>query len=177
MIKVAVFEKDARVRSLLSESLAAAPPIEASQASSWSELIELIARDPGTVVILGPSSEVSDMSQVAGTAREFPGTGFILVVEQLDARVLKNAMRSGINDVIAAEDMEEELLPAIERTFEAESDELTRSGLGGPVRNGKVIAVFGPKGGTGKTVVATNMAVLMAEAGIHTCLLDASVRF
>jgi pilus assembly protein CpaE len=40
-----------------------------------------------------------------------------------------------------------------------------------------VISIFGPKGGTGKTVVATNLAVLLAEAGVATVLLDASVRF
>jgi pilus assembly protein CpaE len=177
MIRVAIFEKDASIRSILSENLAAAAAVETLAVGTWGELRDLIARDPGSVVVLGPSSDFSDTAQVPVASRDFPGTGFILVVDQIDARVLKNAMRSGISDVIAAEDMDEELLAAIERTHEEGAAELSRTGSSGPSRNGKVISIFGPKGGTGKTVVATNLAVLLAEAGVATVLLDASVRF
>ncbi|MEA2507432.1 MAG: pilus assembly protein CpaE [Actinomycetota bacterium] len=178
MITVAIFEKDSSIRSILSESLAGAAQIDATAVGGWSELRELVGKEPGTVVVLGPSSDYSDTAQVPVAARDFPGTGFILVVDQIDARVLQNAMRSGITDVVAAEDMDGELAPAIERSYEAGIAELTRTGsLSGPVRHGKVISIFGPKGGTGKTVVATNLAVLLAEAGVSTVLLDASVRF
>jgi pilus assembly protein CpaE len=176
MIQVAIFEKEQSIRSILSENLAGAAQIDATAVGSWSELRELLGREPGTVVVLGPSSDYSDTAQVPVASRDFPGTGFILVVDQIDARLLQNAMRSGISDVIAAEDMETELSPAIERTYETGAAELMRSGSG-PSRNGKVVSIFGPKGGTGKTVVATNLAVLLAEAGVSTVLLDASVRF
>ena len=178
MIRVVIFEKDASVRSILSENLAGTANLETTAVGNWNDLREAAARDPGSVVVLGPSSDFSDTAQVPVASRDFPGTGFLLVVGQIDARVLQNAMRSGISDVIAAEDMDDELAPAIERTHEAGAEELVRSGASsGPSRNGKVIAIFGPKGGTGKTVVATNLAVLLAEAGVSTVLLDASVRF
>ncbi|MEA2508086.1 MAG: pilus assembly protein CpaE [Actinomycetota bacterium] len=177
MIQVAIFEKDQSIRSILSESVAGTAQIDATAVGSWSELRELLAREPGTVVVLGPSSDFSDTAQVPVASRDFPGTGFILVVEQIDARLLQNAMRSGISDVIAVEDMDSELEPAISRTYEAGAEELLRSGVSGPARNGKVVSIFGPKGGTGKTVVATNLAVLLAESGVSTVLLDASVRF
>jgi pilus assembly protein CpaE len=178
MIRVVIFEKDASVRSILTENLAGTANIETAAVGNWAELRDAVARDPGSVVVLGPSSDFSDTAQVPVASRDFPATGFILVVGQIDARTLQNAMRSGISDVIAAEDMDEELVAAIERTHEVGAEELARSGGGsGPSRNGKVIAIFGPKGGTGKTVVATNLAVLLAEAGVSTALLDASVRF
>jgi pilus assembly protein CpaE len=178
MISVVVFEKDQSVRSILSENLAGTAQIDASAVGSWSELRERVGAEPATVVVLGPSSDFSDTAQVPVLARDFSGTGFILVVDQIDARVLQNAMRSGISDVIAAEDMETELVAAIARTYESGIAELSRTGsLTHASKHGKVISIFGPKGGTGKTVVATNLAVLLAEAGVSTVLLDASVRF
>ncbi len=178
MIGVAIYEKEPSVRSILSESLAGNRAISTTAVGSWSELRELLARDPGTVVVLGPSSDFGDMSQVPVASRDFPGTGFVLVVEEVDARILQGAMRSGIRDVIAAEDMDRELAGAVERTQELHAAELVRSGgVPSSSKHGKVVAIFGPKGGTGKTVVATNLAVLLAEAGVSTVLLDASVRF
>ena len=43
---------------------------------------------------------------------------------------------------------------------------------------GRVVAVFGPKGGVGRTTVAVNLAVAAAtELGQRTCLVDASFQF
>jgi MinD-like ATPase involved in chromosome partitioning or flagellar assembly len=42
---------------------------------------------------------------------------------------------------------------------------------------GKVVTVFSPKGGTGKTVVATNLAAAAARAGVKTLLIDLDLQF
>jgi pilus assembly protein CpaE len=43
---------------------------------------------------------------------------------------------------------------------------------------GKVITIFSPKGGTGKTAIATNMAVALNANGAHrVCLLDLDLEF
>jgi pilus assembly protein CpaE len=45
-------------------------------------------------------------------------------------------------------------------------------------REGKIITVFSPKGGTGKTVIATNLAAALAkEDGRRTLLLDLDLQF
>ena len=47
-----------------------------------------------------------------------------------------------------------------------------------PFGNGRVITVFSPKGGTGKTVTATNLSVCFAKnAGKKTLLLDLDLQF
>jgi pilus assembly protein CpaE len=43
--------------------------------------------------------------------------------------------------------------------------------------HGRVVTIFSTKGGTGRSTVATNLAVLQAKAGTSTLLLDASRRF
>jgi pilus assembly protein CpaE len=42
---------------------------------------------------------------------------------------------------------------------------------------GKVVTVFSPKGGTGKTVLATNLAVAAARAGVKKLLVDLDLQF
>ncbi len=41
----------------------------------------------------------------------------------------------------------------------------------------RVIAVFAPKGGVGKTTISFNLAVALATQGHRTCLMDASLQF
>jgi Flp pilus assembly CpaE family ATPase len=42
---------------------------------------------------------------------------------------------------------------------------------------GKVVTVFSPKGGSGKTVLATNLAAANARSGIETLLVDLDLQF
>jgi pilus assembly protein CpaE len=41
----------------------------------------------------------------------------------------------------------------------------------------RMISVFAPKGGVGKTTIAFNLAVAIGQRGIKTCLLDGSLQF
>ncbi|MGH3827262.1 MAG: AAA family ATPase, partial [Pseudonocardiaceae bacterium] len=56
---------------------------------------------------------------------------------------------------------------------------VTRSVVGGERAPdaGTVVAVLGPKGGTGKTVVATNLAVALAQRGRRVALVDLDLQF
>jgi pilus assembly protein CpaE len=45
------------------------------------------------------------------------------------------------------------------------------------VREGKIVAVFSPKGGIGCTTIAVNLGVAMAESGNNTVLVDGSLQF
>jgi pilus assembly protein CpaE len=49
--------------------------------------------------------------------------------------------------------------------------------LPAPRREPKVITVFSPKGGAGKTVVATNLALALASEGERTLLVDLDLQF
>ena len=47
----------------------------------------------------------------------------------------------------------------------------------GGTETGKVVTVFSPKGGSGKTVLATNLAAAAARSGIKTLLVDLDLQF
>jgi pilus assembly protein CpaE len=46
-----------------------------------------------------------------------------------------------------------------------------------PPPAGKIITVFSPKGGSGKTTVSTNLAVALSKLGHSVCLLDLDLEF
>jgi pilus assembly protein CpaE len=46
-----------------------------------------------------------------------------------------------------------------------------------PGSQGQLVCILGPKGGTGKTLVATSLAVALAETGKHVALVDLDLQF
>jgi pilus assembly protein CpaE len=46
-----------------------------------------------------------------------------------------------------------------------------------PARSHRIVAVFGPKGGVGRTTIAYNLAVALAETGLRTALVDGSLQY
>ena len=73
----------------------------------------------------------------------------------------------GAADVIVLPQPVETLLFALRKAS------LNNGGAGG----GKVVTIFSPKGGSGKTVVATNIAVAAARSGVNTLLVDLDLQF
>jgi MinD-like ATPase involved in chromosome partitioning or flagellar assembly len=73
----------------------------------------------------------------------------------------------GAADVIVLPQPVETLLFALRKAS------LNNGGAGG----GKVVTVFSPKGGSGKTVLATNIAVAAARSGVNTLLVDLDLQF
>jgi pilus assembly protein CpaE len=46
-----------------------------------------------------------------------------------------------------------------------------------PARRHRIVAVFGPKGGVGRTTIAFNLATALAETGLRTALVDGSLQY
>ena len=90
------------------------------------------------------------------------------------------AMRAGIRDLLAPGAGVDEIRAAVERAGHAAA---SRRRVLRPVSEteryaGRVITIASPKGGVGKTTVATNLAVgLTASAPQSTVLVDLDVQF
>ncbi len=140
------------------------------------------AMRPG-VVVFGPSESPDVViTQVAGLMAFRPGCSAIMVVYELTAGVLQQAIRAGVDDVVAVSAEDAELLDAIAR---ASSRVLARGpapsspqSTASPQTPGRVVSVFCTKGGTGKSVVAINLAVALAKRTIQpVVLVDADLQF
>lgn len=123
-------------------------------------------------VILGPSVPLAAAVAMSdGLRGTRPGVGVILVRTTIDTTVLAEAVRSGIREVVPLDDIAGIGL-ALQRSRTLYDAVVPAPSTGAHVAAGKVITVFSGKGGVGKTTIATNLAVAMAEGGSQVCIVD-----
>ncbi len=141
-----------------------------------------------TVVVLGPSCSDPDvLSSVERTLSSRPDVGVVLVADELSTTVLQLALRSGVKDVLTLQGDTLQIVEAIERVGSGLRPDNGAPALvsGGPVTSGgdvtdlgRVTTVFSTKGGSGKSVIATNLAVVLAERSEGpVVLVDADLQF
>ena len=111
-----------------------------------------------------------------------PACSAIMVVYELTAEVMQQALRSGVDDVVAVSAEDAELLDAIARAsarvMARGPSTRTRAPASSAPTPGRVVSVFCTKGGTGKSVVAINLAVALAKRTIQpVVLVDADLQF
>lgn len=136
------------------------------------------------MVILGPSYADEDALDAVRNLRAADPTLISLVVaESVTAGLLRAAMQRGVSDVIEAPLTEEKIASAISQfSSDVLKMQASRPGpspapTGGPP-SGEIVTVMSAKGGSGKTVTATNLAVLLAQQpDSKVCLVDADLQF
>jgi pilus assembly protein CpaE len=160
----------------------------------FSELKESLAQQPGLEVI-GSSEHVAQASGVlagghlacilhATRSEGFPSAEVAAIREQTRApivivasgsatEILEEALDADVSDVLLLPQLVENVLFAIKKASHAKRAVPTVS----RAQLGRVITVFSPKGGTGKTVTASNVSSALAKQGKRTLLLDLDLQF
>jgi pilus assembly protein CpaE len=106
--------------------------------------------------------------------REYSQAPIVLVASGESSALLEEALDSDVADVLLLPQLTENVVFAIRKA----SHSGRRSQNGRPKGAGRVVTVFSPKGGTGKTVMATNLSTSFAKlAGKRTLLLDLDLQF
>jgi len=147
---------------------------------SIAEGVQAINAGKLRMVILGPSyAEENALDSVRTLRHQDPSLISLIVAPEVTANLLRAAMRAGVSDVIEAPLTEEKIEAAINQFS---SDVMARpvSPTGAPVdtSRGQIVTVMSAKGGSGKTVTATNLAMLLARQEDTTvCLVDADLQF
>jgi len=136
------------------------------------------------VVVLGPSCGSSEgLAEASSVLQQAPGeVATILVTDALTTDLLQTALRAGVKDVLAMPVDAEQLQAAIDRVGVTLSPAPSVAGdLGGDVpagELGRVVTVFSTKGGAGKSVIAANLAVVLAKRSDKpVVLVDADLQF
>jgi pilus assembly protein CpaE len=127
------------------------------------------------VVLHGTRSSTLPADEIA-TIREHTRTPIILLASGEASVLLEEALDSDVSDVLLLPQMTENVVFAIRKAGRSTH----RPGPTGstPARRGRVVTVFSPKGGTGKTVTSTNLAAAFAKyEGKQTLLLDLDLQF
>lgn len=107
-----------------------------------------------------------------------PRTFVILLADHMDADLLQKAISIGAHNVTEFPDSPKNFAEYIKSVYNTET---TRINSLTDKQNiswmSRVITVFGSKGGLGKTTIATNLAVKLAESRKKVALIDLDLQF
>lgn len=140
------------------------------------------------VIVMGPSCATGEeLQRVDEWKRMYPNVATILVTAELSTELMQQAMRHGVRDVLHAPIDSEQLVEAVHRVAEGlpnaqgattvPSSTSTPANLD-PGELGRQLTVFSTKGGSGKSVTATNLGVVLARrASRPVVLIDGNLQF
>ena len=161
----------------LRDSLASHPEIELVGASTD------VASGAGALAgghlqaVLHATRSTSFPADEINSIREHTRAPILLVASSGSAGLLDQALDADVSDVLLLPQLVENVVFAIRKSTHSGRRHADSNGGGGG-RHGKIVTVFSPKGGTGKTVTATNLATACAKfEGRKTLLLDLDLQF
>jgi Flp pilus assembly CpaE family ATPase len=113
------------------------------------------------------SSSDPNVADEARRLRERTSVPFVLAAYGEPNGIVEAGLAVGAADVLVLPQPAETLIFA-----------LRKAAMAAPgTSSAKVVTVFSPKGGSGKTVLATNLAVAAAISGVKTLLVDLDLQF
>jgi pilus assembly protein CpaE len=172
---VAVVEPDARHRMRLGTNLPTA-----AQFDSVEELTQHLRPGRVVVAVFGPSLAVPyGFQQIHRVSSVHPQLGVVLAVDDLSAEILQAALRAGARDTVAVADAAAldqavrrvgQLMGGVAASVPAVADHRPTPG--------RLIVVFSTKGGVGKSTLAINLSVRLAQrTPERVALIDADLQF
>lgn len=183
-IRVLIADPTTEGREELRRLLGRDPDIEVvAEARDGNEVKELVEAQNIDVVIADLSIPGVDAIKLAEelSTKAPPFVGVIIVSGVADIDLMRRAMLAGAGDFLVKPVSPEELKSSVKRVFERLSKQretLTTAAVEeGPAKESKVITVYSPQGGSGKTIIAANLAVAMALEGARVVLVDLNLQF
>jgi len=184
-VSVVVVDPDEVVRTVLKDHITTLQ-LPATAYDSLAPFAAAPGAELPRVLVLGPSEAPGTVIEgVAPLIARRPRCRAVMLVSELSGEIVRSAFRAGIDDVVALSAEHTELLDAIARSVALlRGQQETGQGSGSsrdhptPVTTGRIVTIFGTKGGTGKSVVATNLAVSLArQTAQPVVLVDANLQF
>jgi Flp pilus assembly CpaE family ATPase len=126
-----------------------------------------LARSSDVAIHVLETSSAPNVAEQVERVRTLSDAPLILAAYGEPNGIVETGLEVGAADVLVLPQPDETLLFAIRKAAVA----VHRTG------HGKVVTVFSPKGGSGKTVLATNLAVAVARSGARTLLIDLDLQF
>ncbi|NMR29405.1 AAA family ATPase [Crystallibacter degradans] len=144
------------------------------------EFFTLVTGERPEVLILGPNLPAEDALRLATILDvQFPALSVVLVAESTPELILQ-AMRAGVRDVLSPLADIPSIRILLERACQvfASRYRTDQPGAATHSERGVVVGVFSPKGGVGKTTIATNVAVGLGKvAPMNVVIVDLDLQF
>ena len=193
-IRVIIVDDIAETRENIRKLLQFESDIEVvGAAKTGREGIDLAKEVSPDVVLM--DINMPDMDGITATEtirKEVPFAQIVILSVQGDPNYMRRAMLAGARDFLTKPPMVDELIAAIRRAGTMAQDEREKSSFqyqgattgtgtlaGGSASDpmGDVIVVYSPKGGTGSTTIATNLAVALHNSETPAVIVDGNLQF
>ena len=192
-IRVLIVDDIAETRENVRKLLQFEVDIEvAGVAKSGKEGIEMSQEyDPDVVLMDINMPDMDGISATEGIRGKLPHVQVIILSVQGDQNYMRRAMLAGARDFLTKPPMADELISAIRRAGEMAQQERAKNvrargvpdspgvpiGSGISLTQGKVITVYSPKGGTGCTTIAVNLALALHNEDTRVTLVDGNFQY
>ena len=190
MIRILVVDDIAETRDHISKLLSFETDMEVvGVAASGAEALEVTSQLLPDVVLMDINMPGMDGIATAELlASRVPSAAIVMMSVQGDADYLRRSMLAGAREFLVKPFSSDELCDSIRQVYSREREKHGRVASMLPAvvpaphsterPAGKVISIFSPKGGVGRTTLAVNLAVA-AAAELHrsVALVDASFQF
>jgi pilus assembly protein CpaE len=143
--------------------------VGAGMNESWA-LLEETSSDLLVVATNGYSERA--LRLIEGAARQQPERPIVVLYTGVPDGFLQRAFSAGADDFVCLPQADEEVRFALEKVLARR-----RGGSAAVAVQAPMVVVLGPKGGTGKTLTACNLAVAFAKEGRRTALVDLDLQF
>lgn len=193
-VRVLIVDDIAETRENIKKLLQFDPDVElVGAAQTGREGIQLAIETEPDVVLM--DINMPDMDGIAATEAiraKLPWTQIVILSVQSDSNYMRRAMLAGARDFLTKPPDIDELTAAIRRAGQMALVEKakefpagagrTGAALGSSVgfpsfQIGKIITVYSPKGGTGVTTVAANLAVALHNEETPVAVVDANLQY
>jgi len=142
-------------------------------ASTWAYTLE-----PGIIIVSIDEPVTRSLSTVQAMTRGAPPWTVVGLVSQFDREIFRRAVLAGARDVLLRNSSASDLRDSLIQARRADAIRAITTSHDPTAPTGSIITVFGVKGGVGKTTLATNLAVSLAqETSASVALVDLDVPF
>jgi pilus assembly protein CpaE len=110
---------------------------------------------------------------IEGAIKQRPGRPVVVLTQESPNGFLRRVFEVGADDVVTLPETPENLRFTLQKALARKLGSTTV----GSLATAPMVCVLGPKGGTGKTLTATNLAVSLATQGRRVALVDLDLQF
>ena len=137
---------------------------------SWNALQ---ATSTDLLVVACPGYSDRALFFIEGAVKQHPDRPIVVVCETSPNGFVRRVFEAGADDIVTLPESPERVLFALQKAVARKQGAAVATGLA----LSPMICVLGPKGGTGKTLTSSNLAVSLAKKGRKVALVDLDLQF
>jgi pilus assembly protein CpaE len=137
---------------------------------SWNALQ---ATSTDLLVVACPGYSDRALFFIEGAVKQHPERPIVVICETSPNGFVRRVFEAGADDIVTLPESPERVLFALQKAVARKQGAAVATGLA----LSPMICVLGPKGGTGKTLTSSNLAVSLARKGRKVALVDLDLQF